>query len=399
MMQSPAVRRSLGLALCMSTLGCSVADNLTYSEIATELDAIVRVEGTGATRTVRYAERATVSSWYMRSPLTWPLRWPLGWVFGGRHDSDLENPAGHVRELLVELPDETGSDLEVCTDAFLRLQMLAEFDPSVGMQIAAIDGLCQLSDQLELPLFHGAMDRIGLYADPTRLAAARAAIQLGRPDRRAAQGWDEAQKANYCEGLTTIVERPLIDGSDRLGLVADLGGLWRTETEATVRVVAEQALRRALVHSLELLLVRTVQGRDPQFADVRLCAMQQIRRIGGPPTVPLLLAVMAASAGEVRNGGRERFDPDSLIQLRLIHLCGQVRGDLALQALRLPAREDWEPIAPVDFLAETVLNERDYFSKLRIPAMTALSLCLERPRISYDRAWVQEWYRSRQRRS
>jgi hypothetical protein len=384
----------LGIVL----VGCTAADNLTYAEITTELDGIVHVEGTGASRRITYAERANISSWYMRSPVTWPLRWPLGLILGGRHEADLENAAGHVHELIVELPDEAGSDLAACADAAVRLALLAELDPGVGTQIVAIDALARICEQVQAPVLVGEFTQVGVLADPTLTAAARAAVQLGRPDRRSLPEWTTARAENYRAGIASLVDRPLPVWSERLSLIGDLIDLWRQEPDPELRTATATAVRLAIGHSLQLLLVRAVQGRDPQLADVRLCAMQQLRRLGGPRVVPLLLAIMAAPSSDVR-GGVERFDPDPLVQLRLIHLCGQLRGDLAMQALRLPNRADWEPIAPVDFLCQTILNERDYFSKLRVPALTALSLCLERERIDYDLDWVAVWFREHQSHS
>src|SRR5690606_6122055 len=97
-------------------------------------------------------------------------------------------------------------------------------------------------------------------------------------------------------------------------------------------------------------------------------------------TVPLMLATMAASARD-RTLNLPDFDPDPLIQLRLIHYCGQLTGELAQRAVQLPGREAWEAISPTDFLATTVLSERDYYSKLRTPAIVALSWSLGRPKI------------------
>lgn len=397
----PAGRRGWVLALWFGSClwGCTAADNLNYTEITTELDGIATFVGTGPSRQVQYAERAPVAAWYMRSPLTWPLRWPLGFLFGARHEGELDNAAGHVRELLVELPDEAAGDLVACSDAFVRLAMFAEVDPGVATQITAMACLSQLAVRLQLPMFAGAMESFGLQADPTRLAAARAAIRLGRPEQRPTQDWDAARAANYREALATLVERPLPGWIDRLALVGELATLWQLETDAELRVHLGTVLRTATAQALELLLLRKVQGQQPELADVRLSAMQAIRSLGGPRTVPLLLAFMAAPANEVRAGSTRRFDPDSLVQLRLIHLCGQLRGELALQALHLPNRDAWEPIAPAEFLAMTVLNEQDYFSTLRIPAMAALALSLGLPRITYEVDWVAQWLKDRQSRS
>lgn len=391
-------RRTAPLWWGLLLFGCTAADNLTYPEIATELDGIVRVEGAGPNRHIAYAERASVSSWYMRSPLTWPLRWPLGLLLGGRHEADLDNAAGHVRELIAELPDEAGSNLDVCADAAVRLGLLAELDPGTGTQIIALDGFSRVCEQVEAPVFAGPLEQVASFGDPTLAAAARATVQGGRPDRRSSQEWSEARASNYRTALQALVDRPLPTWSDRLALIADLAELRRLEPDAELEAATATALRTAMGHCLRLLLVRSVQGRDPHFADVRLCAMQQMRRLGGPRTVPLLLALMAAPGNEVRNG-KERFDPDPLVQLRLIHLCGQLSGELALQTIKLPDRADWELVAPVDFLCQTILNERDYFSKLRVPAVTALTLCLGRPQVDYNTDWVAVWFREHQSRT
>ena len=98
--------------------------------------------------------------------------------------------------------------------------------------------------------------------------------------------------------------------------------------------------------------------------------------------------------------GFSRFDPDWLVRLRLIHLCGQLDRPRAEKAVVLPGRKAWEQVAPVDFLAEMAL-ERDtgVQGKFRSPAIDALNLCLGRPRLDDDVAWVQEWYRKRRRQS
>jgi len=142
------------------------------------------------------------------------------------------------------------------------------------------------------------------------------------------------------------------------------------------------------------VLLGTIKDRDSRWIEVRLCAMEQIRRLGGPRSVPLMLATMAASPQE-RVAGLSWFDPDPLIQLRLIHYCGQLSGDLSEAVVRLPGRQDWEATTPTEFLARTVLSERDYYSKLRIPAIVALSWSLGRQKIDPDPAWVRKWNEER----
>ncbi|MCK5940400.1 MAG: hypothetical protein KAI24_00410, partial [Planctomycetes bacterium] len=139
---------------------------------------------------------------------------------------------------------------------------------------------------------------------------------------------------------------------------------------------------------------RSIQGRDRRLAEVRLCGMEQIRRLGGPRTVAMMLATMAASPAD-RKAGLTQFDSDTLVQLRLIHYCGQLGPELANEVVQLPGRQDWEAASPVEFLARTVLSERDYYSQLRTSAIVALTWCLGRERLDPDPAWVREWLATR----
>jgi hypothetical protein len=108
-----------------------------------------------------------------------------------------------------------------------------------------------------------------------------------------------------------------------------------------------------------------------------------------------MLAVMAASPAQ-RARNEPRFDPDPLVQLRLIHYCGQLQGELATTEVTLPGRKEWDSVAPVDFLANTVLTEQMYYSKLRTPALVALTWSLRRPRFDPDPGWVSAWRQQRQ---
>ncbi|MBM4062548.1 MAG: hypothetical protein FJ265_15840 [Planctomycetes bacterium] len=392
------ILRAALASAALGACGCSVADNLSYRELAAELDAIVQVDGTGVDRRIHFADRAPVSAWYLRWALTQLLRWPLGFLFGTTHEGELDDPVGHVRALVSELPDEAGADLDTCTDALLHLVPLAELDTPIGVRVAALEASCRVAGQLPLPLFVGAAERFGLPPDPARVAAARTALQLGRPEQRGAEPLGQAQADAYAAALREIVASPLPAPHDRLALVGELRELHRRERDAGLRSRAAVALRRSLQHVLEGVLVRMVQGRDPQLAELRLCAIQHVRAAGGPEAVPFLLAVMAAPAAEVSTA-RPRLDPDPLVRLRLVHLCGQLRGELALRAVRLPGRDPWDAMAPADFLAWTILTETGYYSKLRVAATAALALCLSRRDVPQDLDWVRQWRETRQRQS
>src|SRR5262245_34785487 len=204
------------LLLCGS---CSVADNLSYGEIVDELDGIVRIEGTGADRRIAYADRAPTSAWYMRWFLLVPIRPVLGFVFGGTQEGPIENPAGHVRELMRELPDETGGDLLACANAATRLAWIAEVEGNGQSRIVAIDGLASVVQQLRIDLFAGQLDRTGAPADAERLAAANANIETGRPEARGPTPWDDQRLEPYIGALAAVVADPLEDWQQRLHLL------------------------------------------------------------------------------------------------------------------------------------------------------------------------------------
>ncbi len=394
-------RRARGVGLACTTLllagACSVADNLSFGEIVTELDGIVTIVGDGQVRSVRYANMAPVSAWYMRQFWLVPIRWALGPVFGYRAVHEIENPSGHVRTLLQELPDETGGDLIACAQAMTRFGWIAELDANGHSRVVAIDGLVAAAQQLGLSAFTGSFDQLGVPLPADRLDAARRQIATARPDQRSHE-LAAAERADYLASLQELTAQPLSPWTDRLLLVEDLVVLHRAERDPGAIDGTDLALRAAMRHCIEGILVRAVEGRDARYVEVRLCAMEQVRRLAGPRGVPLLLAVMSATPQQLARF-EPRFDPDPLVQLRLIHYCGQLRGDTATTEVRLPGRESGLAVAPIDFLAQTILTEQAYYSKLRTPAMAALSLSLGRPSLDPDPAWVRDWYRERQSRS
>lgn len=385
--------RWLGLALLAWLPACSVADNLSFREIVAELDDIVAVEGPQEARRLEFRREAAVSAWYMRSPLTWPLRRPLGWLLGERAVAEIDNPVGHVRVLVTELPDEVGSDLARAGAACVRLLLLAELDGGPGLRVAALDSLCRIAAQVQAPLFAAPGPELLVTLPAEQQELAKAAIQLGDPARRGA--WTEEQRSSYHAGLRAVVVRPLANWQDRVNLLADLLALFQAETENATRDVVAEVLRGAIARSTESVVLRWVQRRDREHLEVRLCAMQRARYHGGPAMVPWLLVCMAAPAADV-TAGVPRFDPELQVRLLLIHWCGQLRGELAMRPVRLAGAQSFEALAPVDYLAETVLSERPWLSLVLRTAAHALSLSLGRPRIDHSGEWVREWYRERQ---
>src|SRR5262249_10814710 len=150
----------------------------------------------------------------------------------------------------------------------------------------------------------------------------------------------------------------------QLALVAELGTALQQEGERELRAPTAAALSASLLHVIQWTLVRALQGQDPAWVDVRLRALAILHRSGGPDSVPLLLALLAAPPERTLRGLEKTFDPDWGMQLRLIHMCGQLDQARALRTVRLPGRESWEAVAPVEFLGRIVLDDRELLSPL-----------------------------------
>lgn len=404
---------SLGLAAATPLGGCSVAANLSADELLNEVDKIVRVEGAAPEFRIAYLDRAETSSWLRRA-----LYFGL-WLFvdatldlldgddegiddgsdlvrkAGEIDASLpklEMPVDHVRELLKELPDEVGDDLRFAGLAASRFGWIAHYDAYPLSRIVAMDSLVAVAGALRLPLFEGELTRHGFGPEAPEVAAACAQVRALRPQRGRPAPADD--RSAYRASLAAAVAAPRQAASDRIQLVETLTEAVLAESDPALRVAADEALRVACQHLAERLLIDLVQGRGQDDVDVRLCAMEQIRRAAGPNGVPFLLAVMAAEPAMLARG-EAQYDTDPLVRLRLVHYCGQLRGEALDQVLALPGRPGVVASAPADFLAVTALSETAYTSRLRTPAITALSWALQRPKVDLDLAWVREWRQGR----
>lgn len=412
--------RAAAAAMLLSALpcgGCSAADNLSAKEILEEFDDIVRIEGSRPDYRVAYVDRAYTSSWLRRALFFG------GWLVfefitgllssdddeeetGGddlsrtRRELDedgipmprLLQPVEHVRELLLELPDEVGSDLGFAGLAASRFGWIAHYDVHPLSRIVAFDGLCRLAAALNVPLFQGDLRRFRFVPPDASVVEACGKVRDGRPRRRAEVA--AAARAAYVEGLAGCATAPLAEPHARVALVEILTEAFLAEQDESVRERVVAALRGALAHLTEWLLIDLVRGRGPDV-DVRLCAMEQVRRSAGPAGVPFLLAVMVAEPERMARG-EPAYDPDADVRLRLVHYCGQLRGERSNEVLLLEGRKGTVPLSPADFLAVTALNETAFTSKLRVPAITAMAWCVGRPRVDFDVAWIREWRAARQ---
>ena len=381
------------LAGALGLSSCSIAGALNGEEILDELDGIIRVEGVGPDRRVVYAEEAVLLRDYMRLVALAPVRRALAVVFGDRDVRQLQNPGEHVRGLLTALPDRTAGgwfsapDLGACSRACARFAWLAELAPNPTTRIRSLDGLSRICRQLNLKPFDGDVSARLTPLDPDNAREALALLRTHFSD-------ETAVTPQLAEALEVVSSAPLDTYEDRALLVEELGAWHASSADSQLRAPLAAALRSAIGHAARGALLRSVIGRSRTLAEVRLCGMEQVRRLGGPRSVPLLLAAMSASPAE-RAQGAPAFDTDTLVMLRLIHYCGQLGPEAARAVVRLPGRRDWEATSASEFLARTILAETDYYSQLRTPAIVALTWCLGRPTIDLDPAWVREWIEDR----
>jgi hypothetical protein len=395
---------------------CSVAANLSAAELIDEVDAIVRVEGSRPDYVIAYADRASTSSWWRRAMYFgfWFVEEVVEAMLDDDSDAtedelgrtrervddrmaavpELLRPEDHVRELLLELPDEVGDDLALAGLAASRFGWIAHYDVHPLSRIVALDGLCRIASALQLPVLGGDLRRIRFVPPADAVVSACGKVRDGMPRRGARGPVDAAARASYVDALGACASEPLGEAHARIALVELLTEAFLAETEAGASERCGAALRLALTHLVEWLLIDLVRGRGSDV-DVRLCAMEQTRRAGGPAGVPLLLAVMVAGP-ELMARGEPAYDPDPDVRLRLVHYCGQLRGERSREVLALEGRKGAVPVAPADFLAITALTETAYTSKLRIPAVIAMAWCLGRPRVDFDVAWIRDWRGGRQ---
>ena len=411
---------AVGLLATASLGGCSVAANLSADELLNEVDQIVRVEGAAPEFRIGYVERVSTSSWFRRMVGVWVfvviealVVTPIFDLLDGDDEDDpqddasdvsfsmsdriaqlpkLDMPVDHVRQLLLELPDEVGDDVRFAGLAASRFGWIAHYDVYPLSRIVALDGLLRVAAAMELPLFPGDLARHGFGPEAPELAAACARVRAQRPQRKGPA--PTGDRSAYVADLGAVVAAPRQSAHDRIVLVETLTEALLAETDDAARAATVTALRAAYAHMVERLLIDLVQSRDLDDVDVRLCAMEHVRRCAGPMGVPFLLALMAADAGQLSRG-EPQYDPDPLVRLRLIHYCGQLRGGLLDAVLALPGRNGGVPAAPADFLAVTALTETAFTSRLRTPAITALCWALQRPRVEHDLGWIREWRQGR----
>ncbi|GAB4159317.1 MAG: hypothetical protein Fur0037_26540 [Planctomycetota bacterium] len=390
------MRERSAVLLSCALLGACTVGNLTEAEVLTGLDGVMRVDRSTSPPKLRYAEEGPVASWTLRfSPLL-PLQPLMRILFGTPSTERLENPASHARELARALGEKAGDSPGSAAEASIRLLQIATLDTSSLDRVVALDGLESISARVGVDLWPDLMAPTSWPARSPEFE--RALAEFGRlaATRRSGSPRSDAERAALGSAMDALVARPLPTADERVALLVDLAAEASAESDPELRAGAESALLRGLAHAVRWTLVEALKGREPALRPVRLRALEILHRAGGPDSVPVLLSLLAAPGAELREGV-ERFE-DGPVRLRMIRYCGQLDETRAARAARLPGREDWEAISPLQFLCEQVLpvvapgSDFDPFGNpMRIPAQRALCWILRRP-VDFDTAWVRTWY-------
>jgi hypothetical protein len=378
---------------------CSIS-NLSVPMALRDLDAAVEVRGVGVDQSVSYRTEVVATAGIARWWLLKPIRPVLLWIFGERVPRTVENPSEYVRDLLTVLGDKATSDPLLCAELVQRFVRIAMLDPSALNRIVAIDGLARIAELRGVELLGTVAQDGVVLAAPERGEEWLERFAALRPAARQPIGsaLDEEQRAAYVSAMAGLVERPLPHWSQRLALAVDLAHAVRDERQTDLRVAAGAALAKAVEHAVRWAVLESLAGRDPEWVEVRVRALEALRSSGGPDSMPLLLALLAASP-EAIAAGTPQFEEAEPMRLRLIRLCGQLDEARALRSVSLPMRGSWERVAPAEFLARTALVGDPYSSAFALPAREALAVCLNRTtsdlagdleRIGED--WVAAWY-------
>jgi hypothetical protein len=401
-------RRAFGWPVLTSLLvaGCSVA-NLSFTEVQRDIDAIVRVEGSGADEKLVYESHVRSAPWYLRAWLLLPIKPFLRLFMADTTHELLENPSQRVRDLLRELGGKAGTDLMRGAASVRYLVRVAELDPSALNRIVALDGLETLANAYGVNLVAGLEMGPQRLIPPPEATQWRADFVALLPIARNPAGalLSDGDAARYRGVLAGLTSQPLPSWTDRLALVVDLAGAMQLERDPALLALTRDSLRHAMRHAIQWTIVGALQGRDPDWVEVRVRALELLYRSGGPDAVPLLLALLLNSPDRIA-AGEPPFDTHETMRRRLIHLCGQLDRKRALRSVVLPGRENWQVVCPAEFLARIALEHDTLVSPMALLAREALAQCLVRRHTGLDddpatdqEDWVAIWYAdfSRQR--
>lgn len=375
-MQRDRVRwLGLGAAILMvSAGGCT-----SFESAVADFDAVTRRGGqTEEPQQIDYDFAPRMMPWFVRKLSGTFVDRVLTSMFTVEPTPvQVENPVGLARDAIEVLAEKAGDRLDRIALATDRLLWVLEFGGGQPLnQRIAIRGLADFAHRLGI--------------DPTRVPPPEpdampaddvqrwlATIEKLWPPERAGALTPE-QRASYSSAVAALVKGPLPGTRDQRALVGLLGRALQLENDPELVPKVRDALLAALADAISLGLRAALFAPSPR---VREASMQAFYRLGGPPALAWLLAVVSDPPSRSRPGGA-RFDDDSFVRLRLARMCGQLGGDDA-------RRHVGTGPAPIEYLYETAISDED--DGLRLVALEALARSLRRP-VDFDPAWAEQWW-------
>lgn len=400
-MRSCRIPRARGLAMgCIAlALGSCSVNNLSYPQVVQDIDCAVEVEGVGDEERLVYRTQVEATWGIARWSLMNPFRWFLFPIFGDRVTRELENPSAYVRELAGVLAPKAGDDLGRCASAIQRLVRIAELDPAPINRIVALAGLSEIAAAREVRIVEGLAELGPIPALAPQAIQWRDDFARLRPSVRVPVGapLSQSDAQVYLGALAGLCSQPLPAWRQRLALLEDLDNAVFDERQGSLRGPTRDALSRALAHAIRGCIVEAALGRNRELTEVRICALELMHRSGGAESVPLLLALIAASPQQIQEG-EPQFEENDALLLRLVHMCGQLDESRAMRSVRIAGRADWQEVAPAEFLARLALDGDPFLSTTALPAREALAVCIGRGSASPDpgddvaKDWVAIWW-------
>jgi hypothetical protein len=368
-------------ALASALLVVLAAGCFTYPGALREFDSVIRLdvapELQASRRPIVYEQEPSRYYWGIRQFEGTGIDRAMIWLFGARPvPIPVDNPSEFARRRMRILARLAEGDLRRTATVAMRVHLVATADVSQLNRVEALRAAGRLL--------------AGLRVDP--LADLQARLRGFPPAdlRELEPGWpgkpgerDAATRQRHLLALAATILRPANDPTIQRQTIRLLADALRLERDPVVRRATRVALRQAIDNGLSWLLLRSLY---PTLAtpDEREAAFHELRTLGGPKSVPALLALVGGT-------GRDSFflrDEPTSVRRSIVAACARLRSPLAEEGFELDKGQVGP--APVQVLFDVALHDPD--PGLRRVALEGLAYSLGRER-DFDPEWARNWYR------
>lgn len=292
---------------------------------------------------------------------------------------EVAHSARLVRERMIDLTDLAIGDFGRTADVAQRLLWVAARDEHTLDQIHALQSITRLLESLHVDPLLVPLVAPDPVAAAERVDDALLTIATLIPARRGEVALAAAERAEYLDALAAVAERPSGSAAQGRAALRLLRRAAATETDPELRNAAHAALADVLAAELAQALRVKLSAPSP---DVRLAALLNLHHLSGPRVVPYSLGVLASRPA---GGGAWIYDLDESFRRAWVRLCGQLPKELVFESYAGGP-------APIEFLYDTVRG--DEVEALRLVALAAMAQVLREPKVTLDREWADEWWRS-----